>query len=454
MSDVLQILTDEFGADAVVDSSRVAERAASYWDSSPTEAKALLRLTSTEQVSRAMKICSELEQTVVVQGGLTGVVEGAASTSDDIIISLEKMNQIESIDVLDGLAVIQAGAILQTVQGELAELGFLFPLELGARGSCTIGGTVATNTGGINVLRYGMMRNMILGLEAVLADGTVISSMHQMMKNNTGYDLKQLFIGSEGTLGIVTRVVVKLFPAPQSRQTAMFACESFDAVVRTLKTMQSDLAGTLSAFEVMWNTYYSNVTAEGAHRPPMDRDYPFYVLAEAEGADQEADEVRFQSLLEGLLENGDIVDAILPKSSAERDALWIVREDFEPVLPAYLYDVSLPIKAMTIYVEKLVAAFAAWREDAVCMVFGHIADGNLHIFATPFDGGIHHARCDEIVYGCLDGLEGSISAEHGIGIKKKAWLGDTRAPEEIELMQRLKQMLDPNNILNPGKVVG
>jgi FAD/FMN-containing dehydrogenase len=286
MSDVVQLLIKEFGVDAVIGSSQVAERATSYWDSSPTKAKALLRLTSTEQVSRAMQICSQEKQTVVVQGGLTGVVGAAVSTSDDIIISLEGMNQIESVDAMDGVAVIQAGAILQTVQEQLAEQGFLFPLDLGARGSCTIGGTVATNAGGINVLRYGMMRNLVLGLEAVLADGTVISSMHQMLKNNTGYDLKQLFIGSEGTLGIVTRVVVKLFPAPKSRQTAMIACESFDAVVRVLKTMQTGLAGTLSAFEVMWNTYYSSVTNEGGHRPPMDRDYPFYVLAEAAGADQ------------------------------------------------------------------------------------------------------------------------------------------------------------------------
>jgi FAD/FMN-containing dehydrogenase len=454
MSDVVQLLIKEFGVDAVIGSSQVAERATSYWDSSPTKAKALLRLTSTEQVSRAMQICSQEKQTVVVQGGLTGVVGAAVSTSDDIIISLEGMNQIESVDAMDGVAVIQAGAILQTVQEQLAEQGFLFPLDLGARGSCTIGGTVATNAGGINVLRYGMMRNLVLGLEAVLADGTVISSMHQMLKNNTGYDLKQLFIGSEGTLGIVTRVVVKLFPSPKSRQTAMIACESFDAVVRVLKTMQTGLAGTLSAFEVMWNTYYSNVTNEGGHRPPMDRDYPFYVLAEAEGADPKEDGVRFQRLLEKGLESGDIVDAILPKSTAERDALWIVREDFEPVLPAYLYDVSLPIKSMGSYVDKLNAAFSAWREDALGMVFGHIADGNLHIFATPYDDGVHNEACDEIVYGCLAGLEGSISAEHGIGLQKKARLGDTRAAEEILLMERLKQMLDPDNILNPGKVVG
>lgn len=453
MSDLVQTLVDEFGDDAVVSESALATRATSYWDSSPTKAKALLRLTSTEQLSRAMRICAERQQTVVVQGGLTGVVAGAVASSDDIIISLAPMNQIESVDAMDGVAVIQAGAILQTVQEQLAQQGFLFPLDLGARGSCTIGGTVATNAGGINVLRYGMMRNLILGLEVVMADGTVVSSMNQMLKNNTGYDLKQLFIGSEGTLGIVTRVVVKLFPLPKSRQTAMFAASSFDAVVGMLKTLQAELAGTLSAYEVMWNNYYQSVTYEGAHRAPISRDHPFYVIAEAEGADPEADEARFQSLLERSLKNGDIVDAVLPKSAAERDALWAIREDFDPALPAYLYDVSLPIRSMSTYVDRLETAIAAWRADAACLVFGHIADGNLHIFTTPFEDGANQSRCNEIIYGCLHGLDGSISAEHGIGLDKKSWLSDSRSDVEIELMRNLKGLLDPNNLLNPGKVI-
>ena len=403
----------------VITGPTIAERATSYWDTSPTEAKALLRPTSAQQLSEVLRVCHDLDQSVVVQGGLTGVVAGADSTAEDIIVSLERMNAIESVDALDGVAIVQAGAVLQVVQEQLAEQGFLFPLDLGARGSCTIGGTVATNAGGINVLRYGMMRNLVLGLEVVLADGTIISSMNQMLKNNTGYDLKQLFIGSEGTLGIVTRVVVRLFPLPKSRQTAMFASESFEAVVRILKSMQSDLAGTLSAYEVMWNRYFHTVTQDGAHAAPMTRDYPYYILAEAEGADPGTDDERFQALLEQGIESGDIVDAVLPKSESERDALWAIREDFESVLPAYLYDVSLPIKAMSTYVERLEAKFAEWRSDAESMVFGHIADGNLHIFVRPFDDGANHETCDAIVYGCLEGLSGSISAEHGIGLEKK-----------------------------------
>ena len=438
---------------AIVTGDDIAQRATSYWDASPTAAKALLRPETTEQVSQILRLCSELGQSVVTQGGLTGVVAGAQSSAADIIISLDRMNAVESIDDMDGVATIQAGAVLQTVQETIAERGFLFPLDLGARGSCTIGGTVATNAGGINVLRYGMMRNLLLGLEAVMADGTIVSSMNQMLKNNTGYDVKQLFIGSEGTLGIVTRVVVRLFPLPTSRQTAMLGVESFDAVVRLLQTMRSELAGTLSAYEVMWQSYYRPQTDKGAHNSPMSRDLPFYVLLEAEGGDPSADEARFQGLLERCLTAGDIVDAVIPKSESERDALWVIREDFEPVLPAYLYDVSLPIKSMHAYVSKLIATFEEWRADAECMVFGHIADGNLHIFVRPFDDGVHHDKCDEIVYGCLDGFDGSISAEHGIGISKRHWLNASRSQEEIALMRGLKRLLDPKNLLNPGKVI-
>jgi len=453
MDNLIDRLQGIVGENGIISGPDLARRAVSYWDPSPTDAKALVRPQSTREVSDVLRVCHERGQAVVIQGGLTGVVEGALAGPDEIIVSLERMTAIESVDAMDGVAVIQAGAVLQSVQEQLKEQGFLFPLDLGARGSCTIGGNVATNAGGMNVLRFGMIRNLVLGLEVVLADGRVLTSMNQMLKNNTGYDLKQLFIGSEGTLGVVTRVVIKLFPLPASRQTALLATESFDSVVRVLKIMQSDLAGTLSAYEVMWNGFFKAVTIDGAHRSPLSRDYPYYLLVEAEGADPGADEQRFQKTLEKIFEAGDVVDAVIPKSDTERDALWAIREDFEAALPAYLYDISLPIKAMTAYVDRLERAFSEWRSDAICLVFGHIADGNLHLFVTPFDEGTHHERCNEIVYGCLEGLGGSISAEHGIGLDKKAWLGSTRSEDEIEIMRGLKNLLDPTNILNAGKVL-
>jgi FAD/FMN-containing dehydrogenase len=453
MDDLIDRLQQVVGEKGIISGPDLAERAVSYWDPSPTDAKALVRPQSTQQVSDVLRLCHERGRAVVVQGGLTGVVEGALASPDEVIISLERMTAIESVDAMDGVAVIQAGAVLQSVQEQLRDQGFLFPLDLGARGSCTIGGNVATNAGGMNVLRFGMIRNLVLGLEVVLADGTILTSMNQMLKNNTGYDLKQLFIGSEGTLGVVTRVVIKLFPLPKSRQTALLATESFDSVVSVLKTMQSDLAGTLSAYEVMWNNYFRDVTVEGAHRSPLSRDYPYYLLVEAEGADPGSDEQRFQEVLEKVLEDGDVVDAVVPKSEAERDALWSIREDFDAALPAYLYDISLPIRSMTAYVDRLDKALSDWRSDAEYLVFGHIADGNLHLFVKPFDKGSHHQKCSEIVYGCLEGLGGSISAEHGIGLDKKAWLGNTRSEDEINIMRGLKKLLDPTNLLNPGKVV-
>ena len=298
-----------------------------------------------------------------------------------------------------------------------------------------------------------MARQNVLGLEAVLADGTVVSSMNRMLKNNTGYDLKQLFIGSEGTLGVVTRAVFRLYPLSASRQTAMIATDSFAAVVRLLKSMRAELAGTLSAFEVMWDSYVGVVTAPGAHTLPFDKRHVYYVLAEAEGSNPATDDERFEALLGRALESGDIGDAVIPKSNAERVALWQIREEFDAVLPAYLYDVSLPIRYMVPYVARLEERLRAWRDDAECIVFGHIADGNLHIFVRPYDEGSHHAACDEIVYTSLDGFSGSISAEHGIGLDKKQWLGRSRSEDELRLMQQLKHVLDPKNLLNPGRII-
>ena len=203
----------------------------------------------------------------------------------------------------------------------------------------------------------------------------------------------------------------------------------------------------------MWNNYYHAVTGDGGHKAPLPRDYAYYVLAEAEGSDSEADAGRFEALLAKALESGDVVDAVVPKSETERNNLWAVREQFEMAQPAYLYDVSMPIRAMSSYVDKLEAKLAEWRPDASCNVFGHIADGNLHIFVKPFDDDVYHDDSDRIVYGCLDGLGGSVSAEHGIGIEKKQWLSQTRSEAEIAMMRSLKKMLDPKNLLNPGKVV-
>jgi FAD/FMN-containing dehydrogenase len=452
---LLNALTARFDQLSVLRGDEVTERSAGSWGPPRKIVSDLLvRPADPAGVADVLAICERYRQPVVTHGGLTGIVDGAWARPGDLVLSLERLNVIEDLDTAGRTMTVQAGVQLQKIQEAAAAEQLMFPLDLGARGSATIGGATATNAGGLNVLRYGMLRNLILGLEAVLADGTVISSMNQMLKNNTGYDVKQLFIGSEGTLGIVTRVVVRLFPLSTSRQTAMLALDSFDAVVETLQAMRSGLAGTLSAFEVMWNNYYAAMTTSGEHAPPLGPDHAYYVLAEAEGSNPESDDERFEALLERGLASGTIADAVLPKSNAERATLWAIREEFEPLLPAYLYDVSLPIAAMTTYVERLGTAMADWRGDAMAFVFGHIADGNLHIFVTPHDDGAHHDVVDAAVYGSLEGLSGSVSAEHGIGKEKVAWLASSRSPEEIQLMRSLKKVLDPHNLLNPGNILG
>jgi len=417
----------------------------------------MLLPSSSNEVAKILGHCNNAGQSVITHGGLTNCVTAVEPGLDDIVISTEKMKGIVEIDKIGGTAVVEAGAVLQNVQEAVANEGMYFPLDLGARGSCTIGGNIATNAGGINVLRYGMMRNLVLGLEAVMADGTVMSSMNRMLKNNAGYDMKQLFIGSEGTLGVVTRAVLRLYPQPASRQDALVAITSVDNVIRFLGKLQREIAGNLSAFEIMWGAYYRAVTGDNGHRPPLSRDYPFYAVFQAEGSDPDADAVRFERVLEQAFEEELIADAVIPKSATETRAIWEIRENFEPALvkpPFYLYDVSLPIRDMQAYVAEVEANVGKRWSDGMCVTLGHMADGNLHFFVGPGEQGDFHEESDHCVYDPLQQYGGSVSAEHGIGLEKLSWLPHSKSVAEIELMRALKRTLDPNNILNPGRVVG
>ena len=434
----------------------VAERATSYWNSAPMQARALVLPSTTGEVAGILRACNDAGQSLITQGGLTNCVEAVEPTNDDVVLSTEKMAGIVEIDHVGGTAVVEAGAVLQTVQETMAAEGLYFPLDLGARGSCTIGGNIATNAGGINVLKYGMMRNLVLGLETVLADGTVVSSMNRMLKNNAGYDTKQLFIGSEGSLGIVTRAVLRLFPLPQSRQDALVGLSSFDNVIALLARLKSELAGSLSAFEIMWNDYYAAVTGEGWHRAPLPRDYPYYVVFQGEGSDPDADDDRFERVLEAVLEDGIIMDAVLPKSEAEVRDVWNIREDFDALMqsePLYLYDVSLPIRDMEKYVNEVYGLVERRFPNGKAWTLGHIADGNLHFFIWPGEDGDHYHAANECVYDPLQQYGGSVSAEHGIGIGKLKWLPHSRSEADIALMRTLKKTLDPKGILNPDRVV-
>lgn len=322
-----------------------------------------------------------------------------------------------------------------------------------------IGGTISTNAGGLQAIRYGVMRQLVLGLEVVLADGTVISSMNKMLKNNAGYDLKHLFIGSEGTLGVVTKAVLKLEDAPKSKNTALIGLSSFDKAIAFLQTSKRELANKLTTFEIIWQDYYHLMTSPpSSFTPPLPQNYPYYVLLEALGQHQETDEVHFQDLLEQSLENGLIEDATLAQSQQELDWFWGIREKVDFVFqvhqPVFLFDVSLPITDMESYIHTVIHDLKAVWPQVHFYSFGHMGDGNLHLFVSCGENTPEtRHRVEEIVFLPLQKIGGSITAEHGIGLEKKPWLHLSRTPEEIALMRTLKQALDPKSILNPGKVV-
>lgn len=454
---MLEKLIEIVGTKNVLSQEQVSERATSYWDSTPMLAKALVTPHTTKQVSKVLEVCYNENQPVITHGGRTGCVKGTHSGLEDIVLSLEKMNRIEEIDEAGMTITLEAGCVLEAVQNRVADRGLFLPLDLGARGSCTIGGNLATNAGGMNVIRYGMSRAITLGLEAVLPDGCMISSMNRMLKNNAGFDLKQLFIGTEGSLGVITRAVLKLEPQSQTCNTALAALETFADVPKLLNHMKSSVGASLSGFEIMWGDYFRAVTEPGWHRAPMKRTYPFYILFECKGSDPARDDERFMEVIKTAFDAGIIVDAVLPKSEQERKAIWGIRDNFEAILqsdPVYLYDVSLPIGDMETYVGNVTASLKDALPTAVLHTIGHVGDGNLHFFVqagTEADKAREHA--DRSVYLPLKEFGGSVSAEHGIGFEKKRWLSQCRSQDEIALMQTLKRSLDPKGLLNPGIVV-
>ncbi len=445
------------GDTSVVTEEFLKERKAGIWIDEPIGASALIRPKSTQEISKILSLCNELKVEVVTHGGLTGLSRGAIAKKGQLALSTELMSEIEEVDIFGRTLIAQSGAKLETIQEISDQNNLFFPLDLGARGSCTIGGNASTNAGGNKVIRYGMTRDLILGLEAVLADGTVISSMNKMLKNNTGYDLKQLFIGSEGTLGIITRLVLRLKEKPSSENTALIACDSFENVKNLLKHFDSGLAGSVTAFEVMWKEFYTLVTTSPAKsKPPIHQDYPYYILIEYSGFDQNIDTKHFNSLLESGLEKNLISDAVVAKNEKERKELWGIRDDVEQQFrlgPIKIFDVSLPINDMEAYLEESKKLFSKNWEEFHFVVFGHLADGNLHIIAgTGKDDEGTMKTIENCVYEPLRDFKGSVSAEHGIGMEKLPYLEISRTEEEINLMRTLKKSLDPNNILNPGKV--
>jgi FAD/FMN-containing dehydrogenase len=450
VDELIAELTRFLGPESVLTGAEARERMPAG-----SEAALLLLPRTTEQVSRALSLCHAAGRSVVPQGGLTGLVRGAVSGPGEVALSLDRMRSIEEVDTINRSMTVQAGVPLQAAQEAAAEVGLMLPLDLGARGTATIGGNVSTNAGGTRVLRFGMMREMVLGLEAVLADGTVVDARSKIIKNNAGYDVKQLFIGSEGTLGIVTRVVLRLRPLPRSQSTALVAIDDFKHVAQFLSVMEARLLCSLSSFEVMWRSFYELVTTPPAKGSAvLPRGHGYYVLVETMGGDQARDDEGLVAALEEASAKGLFADAVVAQSSAQRRELWSLREDLDQLGregPVFAYDVSLSLDAMEAYVAEVERRLSARFGEHRAYVFGHIGDGNLHLSVGVHEDGAHD-DVDAIVYGALSADDSSVSAEHGIGLLKKRHLSLSRNEAELFMMRALKQALDPQGILNPGKI--
>jgi FAD/FMN-containing dehydrogenase len=454
-----QALIARFGAEEVGAVDTFGTRRFRDWsDTDGAIPIALLRPRTVDVLSRMLAFCHAHGQAVVTQGGLSGLAGGANLLGGEVALSLERMQAIEEIDAVSGTLQVQAGAILQRVQEAAEAAGLLMPLDLGARGSCTIGGNLATNAGGNRVIKYGMARDSVLGLEAVLADGTVVSDLHKMVKNNSGYDVKQLLIGSEGTLGVITRAVLRLAPRPRAVATAWCGLPSFAAVTTLLTQARERLGGGVSAFEVMWPDYVDFVTTRVAGiKAPLAGTHAFHVLLESEGTDPTRHAQDVEELLAALMEDGMIEDAVLAASTSDAASLWAVRDataEFPVLMPGLIgFDISFAIADLEAVAHECGAVLRARWPEITTLFYGHLGDGNLHLIAhhpSPPPG--LDAAVDAAVYDVTRRWRGAVSAEHGIGGKKRAYLAHTRDPGAMAAMVAIKRALDPRNILNPGKV--
>ena len=454
-------LRDRLGPAAVLIGADVPERNCNDTGSLPPQSPlAVVRPVNAQEVSATLRACRSVGVPVVPQGGLTGLCGGARPEAGWVALSLERMVGIEEIDAASATMTVLAGTPLELVQRAADEADFFFALDLGARGSCAIGGNLSTNAGGNRVIRYGMARDMVLGLEVVLPDGTIVTNLNKMLKNNAGYDLKQLFIGSEGTLGIITRIVLRLYPKPGCTMSALCALPGYASVVQLLSAARRGLGPQLSAFEVMWPDYWQVVTERVGVRSPVGTAGSVYVLVEAQGTDEAIDPPRFQAWMERVLEQGLLADAAVAQSVADSQSFWALRdacaEFFTTIGPHISYDIGLPVRDMDAYVQRAKPALAERIPGCQGVHYGHIGDGNMHM--VVWVPGLALAEqpkdlMDEVLYGLVREFGGTVSAEHGIGLAKKRWLGHARSEAEIRLMRTIKTAIDPQNLLNPGKIL-
>jgi len=452
---VLTALQNVLGVNEVLVGVAINDKHLQDWSGKRGEMPmALLLPRSTDEISKALAVYHTHQWPVVPQGGLTGLAGGA------VVISLERMSDVEEVDSASATITVLAGTPLQVAQEAAHEAGFFLALDLGARGSCQVGGNIATNAGGNRVIRYGMARDLVLGLEVVLADVTVLSMMNKMFKNNAGSDLKGLFIGTEGTVGIITRAVLRLHGGVTGAHTALIALSALDEVVKLMRYAQKRLSGLVSAYEVMWADYYrSATTTVKGIRVPLAVDYPVYVLMDMQSAEPEENTERFNSVLEHAMEEGWVLDAVIAQSHSDAEDFWALRDSIAEMLNSYAptinFDVSFPISKIGECVERLRRVMVDEFPDIHAMYFGHVGDGNLHIVVGPLpdDNQQTERALEDAFYDITRDLGGSVSAEHGIGTHKKPYLAHSRNRAEINLIKRMKQALDPQGILNPGKII-
>jgi FAD/FMN-containing dehydrogenase len=431
------------------------------------KALAVLKPASTDEVAAIVRLCNQFQVPIVPQGGNTGLVLGSVpdASGSAIVLSLTRLNRIRQIDLINNTMTVEAGCILEQVQNAAAEAGRLFPLSLAAEGSCTIGGNLATNAGGTAVLRYGNARELCLGVEVVTAQGDIWSGLGGLRKDNTGYDLRNLFIGAEGTLGIITAAVLKLFPQPKAQLTALAAMRTPDDALRLLSLAQDHCGAALTGFELMSRFCLQLVTKHFPQMPlPFAQDSAQYVLIEL--SDSESEEhamAMLENLIGGALEQDVIQDAVVAASLAQSKSLWNLREHIPLAQAAegknVKHDVSVSISRIGDFIRETDSLLQQSFPGCRMVTFGHLGDGNLHYNVSPPENTSDEAfiarqdAVNRVVHDSVHRFGGSISAEHGLGALKRDEIRHYKSDIEIQLMQAIKRALDPMNLMNPGKVL-
>ena len=430
-------------------------------------ARLVVRPGSTAEVAETVRLCRAAGVGIVPQGGNTGLVGGSVpdESATQLVLCLSRLNRVREIDPVDFTMTVEAGCILAAVQQAAEQAGMLFPLSLAAEGSCQIGGNLSSNAGGTAVLRYGNARDLVLGLEVVLADGRVWNGLRRLRKDNTGYALKHLFVGAEGTLGIITAAVLKLFPRPRSRETAFVAVASPRAALHLLAQLRTASGDNVTTFEYLNRACLELAVAHvDGNRDPFAAPHAHYVLLELSGGSGGGElRAALEQTLAEALERGEVVDAVLAESGAQAAALWKLRETLPEGIRArgvtVPHDVSVPVSRMADFLERAGAAVAGLAPDLLVCAFGHVGDGNLHFnLSVPRSHAAQRvAECQQaatrIVYDIASELDGSFSAEHGVGRFKREELCRYRSAVELDLMRAVKQALDPDGLMNPGAVL-